>query len=495
MGFHVKTSKTSDVAVLKLVKEISSFDNLGEYEKSIRLLSEVWKEKSNLPDIKNLSSSVAAELLLRCGATVGYLGSFKQTNTQELSKNLLSDARNRFKQLFNEEKIAECENHLALAYWRTGEYVESKVWIDEALSHQIEETNEIRLHTHIIKTLIFSAEEKFQDIISYLIPLRKLFESSDFLWKGSFCSNLGIAYKNTGKLNEALRYLMFARFCHRKSKHNIYLATVENNLALLYKLQSDFSNALSCADNAIKLFTKIGDRARIAFTIDTKAQIYIAKKNYRRAIELSDEAIEILRCGESSGLLSEVYLTKANALVLTGKVADAVIAMSESLWLAKNAGENAVRKVAETFEINWYLKFPPTTTKVFVEKSNSQDHLTLDLPPEILPNQKFFGVWIKNTGFENLGLEKGLMALAVKSTVEKGDLVAVCDTTSDTVSIGYFEREFGLICLANFTDDPILMNEDQVEIIGKIVGYCESEPDEFGRYKVNLLKNDSLPLD
>lgn len=486
MGFHAETGLglASD-----LITRAAELDAIGEYEQSVELLGEIWTDKSELPDLTDFPTPIAAEFMLRCGASIGFLGSFRQTrNSQEISKNLLTDARNKFEQLFNNPKIAECENYLALAYWRTGEYDEAMVWIQQSLSRNISATHQVRLHSHIIKTIILFVQEKYVDVISYLKSVQKDFDSAKFLWKGCFCTNIGLAYKNTGKFEEALRYLNFARFAHQKSKHRIYLATVENNLAMLYKLQNDFPNALKSADNAIRIFTKIGDRAKLAFSIDTKSQIFIAKRNYRRAIELADEAIEILRVGDSLGILSECYLTKAIALTQIGEIANAVIVLTEAIQLAKFAGDIAVKKIAESFEIKWFLKFPPSTSKVFVESPKSPDNVPLNLPPEILPNQEFFGVCIKNTDFEKIGLKKGTLALAVKSSVNRGDLVAVSDKATDLVSLGFYENDFGLICLENFADEPILLNENQVVIIGKVVGYCVAEPDKDGRYEVIAIK-------
>ena len=67
---------------------------------------------------------------MRCGGVIGFLGNSQQiTNAQEISKDLLTEARFHFLALYNFEKIAECENYLALAYWRTGELVEAGDWL------------------------------------------------------------------------------------------------------------------------------------------------------------------------------------------------------------------------------------------------------------------------------------------------------------------------------------------------------------------------------
>ena len=87
---------------------------------------------------KNTNHETAAEIILRCGALIGFLGHNKQIpNSQEKSKNLLTEARKRFLDIYDVEKIAECENYLARAYWQTGELAEAEIWIDEALSRNL----------------------------------------------------------------------------------------------------------------------------------------------------------------------------------------------------------------------------------------------------------------------------------------------------------------------------------------------------------------------
>lgn len=95
--------------------------------KKLAELRHIWGDTTVFPNVDDFEPRTAAEVVLRCGALIGFLGQIKQIpNAQEKSKNLLTEARNRFLDIYDVEKIAECENYLALAYTRTGELVEAE---------------------------------------------------------------------------------------------------------------------------------------------------------------------------------------------------------------------------------------------------------------------------------------------------------------------------------------------------------------------------------
>ena len=128
---HIKTTAA-------LCKRLFRLERSGQYQKAITELEDIWQDKTAMPEVEDLEPKLAAEILLRCGSLIGFYGHNKQIpKSQEKSKNLLSEARNRFLEMCQIEKVAECENYIALAYWRTGELNEAEVWIEEAISHDL----------------------------------------------------------------------------------------------------------------------------------------------------------------------------------------------------------------------------------------------------------------------------------------------------------------------------------------------------------------------
>jgi SOS-response transcriptional repressor LexA len=108
------------------------------------------------------------------------------------------------------------------------------------------------------------------------------------------------------------------------------------------------------------------------------------------------------------------------------------------------------------------------------EKSNGED-LQLILPPSLAHYQDIQVIRIQNTHLENVGLKKGSLAVVVNEKVNRGDLTAISETETDSISCGFYDSEFGIICLDGINTEPQLFEEEKVKILGKIVGVCASE--------------------
>src|SRR4051812_13850948 len=103
----------------------------GRYDEALQDCLEVVDGKACVPALNGASQEETAELFLRYGALIGFLGHISQiANSQDQSKDLLTKALAEFIDLKNEDKVAECENYIALAYWRTGELNEALVWLE-----------------------------------------------------------------------------------------------------------------------------------------------------------------------------------------------------------------------------------------------------------------------------------------------------------------------------------------------------------------------------
>ena len=299
--------KTLHTETALLLKRLFKLERSGKYDEALAELRDIWDDITTFPNIEEYEPRAQAEIILRCGALIGFLGHNKQIpNSQEKSKNLLTEARNRFLKIYNVEKIAECENYLALAYWRTGELVEAETWIEESLSHSLLNSSDVKIYSLLIRSVILLANEKYEEVVSNLEPFQTDFQKyGDAFLNGSFCTNLGFALRNLGKTAEALEKYKLAIHFHQKSGHQIYLGTVENNRAYFYKSINRFVEAHEAIDSSTKIFKRIKDRTREGFSLDTKAQIYFAEGKYKEALKTSEKAIAILNRSENKAYLVE----------------------------------------------------------------------------------------------------------------------------------------------------------------------------------------------
>jgi tetratricopeptide (TPR) repeat protein len=473
-------------------EKLFKLERCGSYEAALAELESVWTDTESFPNVEDLPPETAAEIILRCGSLIGFHGHNKQiANAQEISKNLLTEARRRFLDFQNVEKTAECENYLALAYWRTGEAREAEVWIEESLSHDLPNLNNVRLHANIIKCLIYLSTKRYDDITLNLQKLERDFrECGDNCLKGDFYNNYGLALKNLGKPQEALKRFEIARFFHRKSHHKIYLGTVENNLAQLYKSEKLFAKAHQAIDSGTKIFKQIKDRTREGFSLDTKAQIFFAEKKYPEALQAIEKAIRILKKGENKAYLVETFLTKAKILLYSDDFVAATLALFEAVEIAKiHISEDAAAGLVREFESELSEKNKRADEKPLeTENDSSEENLELILPASIAHYSEIQAVRIKNSHLENAGLTKDSLAIVALCEVERGDLVAVSEIESDSIVCGFYDFGFGLVCIEAKRGEPQLFDEKEIKILGKIVGFCNPENNAGGKLIVEPVK-------
>ena len=250
------------------------------------------------------------------------------------------------------ERVAECENYIAFAYWRTGELNEAEVWIEEAISRNLPNSSLIRIHSHIVNSIILIAKEKYEEVISELEPRKTVFQKcGNSLLIGSFWMNLGLAYQELDKPLLALTNYELARHYYQQSKNQIYLGTVENNLAQTYKLNKNFPKAHESIDNAVKIFNQIKDRTREGFAFDTKAQIFVAENKFSEALEAAENAVRILRLSENAAYLVECFQTKIKTLLYLDRFTDATFCLVEAVQIAKSQiSEEAAKNLISEFE-------------------------------------------------------------------------------------------------------------------------------------------------
>lgn len=474
----------------RLIGKLKDLERSGRYDEALAELRDIWKDTSAVPETDALKPRVAAEIYLRCGSLIGFIGHNRQLpDAQERSKNLLTEAHRRFLQLDDLEKIAECENYLALAYWRAGELIEAGTWIEMALGRNLPETSPALIYATLTKTVIMLSEDRFDAVIRCLEQHREIFRKNadDFL-KGCFHTNLALALTNLGETSGAVQNLELARHFHHRSGHRIYLGTVENNLAQIHKSRGDFARAHRAVENATNIFARIKDRTRTGFALDTQAQIFFAEKKYVEALKTVDRALMFLEKSENAAYLAETYLTKTKILIALDDISSATMCLFDAVQLAKtHIGEKAARNMVREFEVAVRCQVAPPAASSAEEKP-AGGKLELVLPPSLAHYQDYQAVRIKNRHLEKIGLKPDSLAIVVDRKIKRGDLVAISEIKNGSVICGFYDSDFGLICLEGIDSAPQLLNESEVRILGKIVGVCEMEKTPDGKLKVRPIK-------
>jgi len=476
----------------QLAEKLRKLEWQGRYSEALADCLEIIDGKACVPALDGTSQDERAELLLRYGALIGFCGHIGQiANSQDQSKDLLTRALAEFIDLGDEEKIAECENYIALAYSRKGELNECLVWLDSASRRNCSPAGRTRLHTHLGRALVNLEKKEFEKNIALLSGLEDAYlENGDPFLLGNFYTNLGVSLKDTGRLPEALRCLKLSRYYNGKAGHKIYQGTSENNLAQFYWRTGDFEKAHRAIDNATRIFRSINDKPREGFSFDTKANIFLAQQKYANALRSIDKAIDILKRGENASFLVEAILTRAKILLFLDRLTDAVLGLVNAVEIERvKVGEEAVRRLIDEFvqTLKQVSRAEPEAARRWPSGSGN---LNLLIPASLAHYSSYSGVWVHNSNLERFGVRRGALAVVVNEEVRRGDLAAIEHRKTGLIHCGTFDRDFGLVSLDNGDGEPQLFDEDEVRILGKIVGVGCCQNDDKGEIAVEPLPFD-----
>jgi tetratricopeptide (TPR) repeat protein len=289
-------------------------ESVGRYNEAAKSLSAYWRNTDKRPDTSELNQAEQAEVLLRCGSLAGYIGSCNQKkDVQELAQNLIIEAKRLFL-LFGEiEKIAECETYLALTYLRLGQLDVARILINAAFKHELDKKGEVRLYTYVLDLMLHIREGKYVELVNKCKVLEPLFRTSRFyILQGDFNNNYACGLMKLGHKNDALSRFELAKHFYTKTKHYLYLALLENNLAVFFKSEKVYDEAHRRAKAARESFKKLGDKTREGYSVDTQAQIYMAEGKFAEALKCANEAIAMLENGENYCYLANSIQTKSH---------------------------------------------------------------------------------------------------------------------------------------------------------------------------------------
>jgi tetratricopeptide (TPR) repeat protein len=306
-------SRISD-EIDEIIQSAKQHESIGRYDDAAKILSKYWKNINERPDVSELNRKEEAEILLRCGSLARHIGICRQKkDVQKLAEKLLAEARDIFSSCGDVEKTAECAICLAHVYLRLGQLDEARSWINNAINYQLDKDREVYFYILIVDGMLLSEEGNYVELVNKCKMLEPLFRNSGFLiLQGNFNNNYAYGLMKTGDKERAIGRFKLARYFYTKTKHYLYLALLENNLAIFYKGEELYAEAHDFAESARENFNKLGDKTREGYSYDTQAQIYLAQGKYKEALVCANEAVKILENGENYCYLANSMQTKSH---------------------------------------------------------------------------------------------------------------------------------------------------------------------------------------
>lgn len=329
------------------------FENKGEYEEARKVLSDYWRHIGEHPKLQGLQPGTAAEVLLRAGVLTGIIGSKNQiTDAQEIAKDLISESYALFESRQNKKKIAESQTELALCYWRTGEISEARDFLKEALSH-LTIDSDLKAKAVIRLAIVERGAANHDKALRLLTSNAPLFERiHNQTLKGSYHDTLGNALEDLSELKKRTDYLdralieyAAASFHFEQAEHRYYLASVENNLGVLYFKINRCDAAHKHLDRARRIFTSLKDIATVAQVDETRACVYLKQGRFKDAESLARSAVLNQEKSGRHALLSEALITHGRALARLQSYGPSLSAFRRAIHLSEQAGN--IHRAAE----------------------------------------------------------------------------------------------------------------------------------------------------
>jgi two-component system, chemotaxis family, chemotaxis protein CheY len=311
-------------------------------------MGELWPEGGGRPVLEGLSEATAAEVLLRVGVLIGWLGSTRQIEgTQETAKNLISESITRFGAVQNTEKVAEAQMELGHCYWREGALDDARVWLKEALAKLPDEAGDVKAVTLLRLAAVEGSAKRFNDAMRLDVDAAPLFyKSKNHAHRGKFHNQFGFVLRNLGTIerrpdyiDQALIEYAAASYHFEQVGHRRYQACVETNLGFLFFTIKKFADAHQHLDRAQALFTSMKDDVHTAQVDDARAKVLLAEGRTTEAERLVRSAVQTLERGGQQSLLAEALTTHRIILTRMGNHKAALPTLQRAVDVAQNGGD------------------------------------------------------------------------------------------------------------------------------------------------------------
>jgi tetratricopeptide (TPR) repeat protein len=320
----------------------------GDFEGALEALGGYWPEDGQQPPLTGLSMRAKAELLLRVGVLIGWLGSVKQVGqTQERAKNFIGESLSLFETLNDAEKAAEAQTELGYCYWREGALDEARVLTREALRWLGEGAGELRGWVLVRCALIELTAFRLNDALLLLNEASSLYaRSQDHPLLGRFHQTfgntlqlLGVAERRQELVDQALLEYTAASFHFEQAGDTPNRARTENNVGYLLQRLSRFNEAHEHFNRATTLFRSLGDGASVAQVDDSRAQCLLAEARYAEAERVSRLAVAALERGDEQSCLAEALITLGTALARLHRPEESRAALERAKQVGELAGD------------------------------------------------------------------------------------------------------------------------------------------------------------
>jgi hypothetical protein len=307
----------------------------------------LWKGIGSRPDTKGLREDLIPRVLLCAGILTGWLGGKDENKkADDYARDLITESITLFEALNDSRKVAEARAELGHCYWRAGANDEARIMFSTALD-RLATGGPARANALLGLSSVEWAESRYNEVLRILTLNAPLFERiTNHTIKGTYHNQLGITLrtigstskKRTNYFDRAIQQYYAADEEFKLAKHHVFRAHVKNNIAYVLRELHRFPEAHEYLEQARRLFVRVGDKVRTAQVDDSRAQLFIAEKNYSLAEPTARSAARTFERGGRQCFLAEALTDQGIALARMREPARAHYIFPKAIEIAHNAG-------------------------------------------------------------------------------------------------------------------------------------------------------------
>ncbi|MFH1321965.1 MAG: tetratricopeptide repeat protein [Bacteroidota bacterium] len=209
-------------------------------------------------------------------------------------------------QLTDKKNIATTLGNIGLVSWQQGNYTKALEYYFKALK-TFEELNDKQ---HIATAhgnigLIYADQGDYPKTLEYYFKALKTFEElNNKQHIASALGNIGLVYWNHGDSQKALEYFFKALKIDEEIGNRNGIAADLDNIGLVYNNQGDYPKALEYYFKALKIDEELGNKSGIAIDLGNIGNVYknqgnlstddsVRQVNYSKALECLFEALKM----------------------------------------------------------------------------------------------------------------------------------------------------------------------------------------------------------
>jgi len=332
---------------------------IGNYDAGCVILRNWWTP-GEWPNLNNLSSHSAADLLFTTGSLAGCLSSTGRIQKgQKHTEELLCGSIGIFQYLGAKRRAAEAKIELALSYYRQGMFSVSRNSLLKVLGELKSEDSELRslalIRLGVVERhagYVSDSLIRFSDAYPYIQEGGPLVSGRYYHELGTSLEEVALAENRSDFLDTATNYFQRAFYEFAAIGHHRYAAVVENSHGFLLLKLGRFAEAEVRLVRAQKFFEEFHDVVRKSQVDDTLARLYLATNRFDSSDLVSHRAVTCLEANDEEALLAEALTTRGQLFCRLKRFTEAR-ALLEGAWrIAQRCGdsEGASRALLVLFE-------------------------------------------------------------------------------------------------------------------------------------------------